>query len=254
MFRKTLVGCVLFTSAVMLSFNAFADDVNTADQMRQEQINEAAIRDQARQAHKAQNTPVQTQTVQAPVQNTEWQTVNISNYAVETGGAKTSRIFSELGSAVAGAGITLGGSMMFAYAADHSVYEGDNGHTNDKKNSFYNALIAAAVVVPFVEAGLIHWSGEAMNSWGIGWTPYAGGAAGGALGAALGAIGFVDSKKTGSITTFIGSAVGAVIGAITWYEISNNRERAAEAAVVSNLHPTFEFNDEYTAVGVGFDF
>ena len=248
MLKKTLVGSVLFASTFALSPYAFADDVNTAEQ---EQLDDAILRDQARQ-NAQQNTEI-SETDQAPAQQAEWQKVTYFDYTVETPGAKTSRIFTEIGSAIVGAGVTLGGGMMIAYAADHAEYA-QAGRTNRKENSIYNALIGAAIVAPFVESGLIHWSGEAMHSWGISWTPYAGGASGGALGAALGAIGVVDSKKMGSITTFVCSAVGALIGAITWYEISNNQERARDAATVSNLHPTLEITDEYTSVGVGFDF
>ncbi|MBQ9395418.1 MAG: hypothetical protein IJU23_07870 [Proteobacteria bacterium] len=257
MLRKTLIGSVLIASVCVLSPYAFADE--TADQ----QLNDAILRDQARQAAQTQTVQdANTQTAQAELQSepsapqpaqAEWQPIDTTNYAVETAGAKTSRIFTEIGASILGAGVTLGGSMMVAYAADHVAYE-QNGRTNRKENSFYNALVAATIVAPFVEAGLVHWSGEAMHNWGVAWTPYAGGASGGAIGAALGAIGFVDSKKTGKITTFSCAAAGAIIGAITWYEISNNQERAKDAALISNLHPTFEFTDQYTAVGVGFDF
>ena len=185
-------------------------------------------------------------------QDNDWQTIPDNTPMLDR--AQTSqgaRIAAEIGGALTGAGITMAGSAIIGYIADQKDYYSDQKE-NSRLSAFEKALIISAIITPFVEAGFVHWAGSALDGQGCGWTPYAGGVIGGAVGAGLGAIGFIDSNKIGSLTTWAGAAAGAIIGAITWYEISHNKN--TQRAAISNFHPVLEVNDRYTAMGVGFDF
>ncbi len=185
-------------------------------------------------------------------QDNDWQSIPDNTAMLDRGMcSQGARIAAEVGGALVGAGMTLSAGFIVSYIADHKQYV-KNGGTDGKKEIMNTAFIVSAVITPFAEAGFIHWVGDEMGSWGKGWTPYAGGVVGGALGAGLGAIGFIDDDDMGCMTTWIGAAAGAIIGAITWYEISHNQE--ISKSTISNLHPVLEVTDRYTSLGFGFDF
>ena len=141
------------------------------------------------------------------------------------------------------------GAILGRFSADH-LYHKDYEDKNQLSNQQRTFLIAAALT-PMTEAIAIHMVGDHSGSLGKGWTPYAGGAVGGVVGGGLGALGFLKDKDIGSITVWAGSAAGALIGAMLWYELSNYFECQN---YISNLHPSVSISDQYTSFGVGFDF
>ena len=122
-----------------------------------------------------------------------------------------------------------------------------HNHFSSQQRMF---LIASALT-PMTEAIAVHMVGDHSGSLGKGWTPYAGGAVGGVVGGGLGALGFLKDTDTAMLTIWAGSAAGALIGALLWYELSNYFE---SQKAISNLHPTVSVSDQYTSFGIGVDF
>ncbi len=194
-------------------------------------------------------------------QDTEWPSGEANS---ETSSAV--RIVAETGIALVGGGVSLAAGVIFGYtytstqSEDHYyIYTDVETQTPMAKritykhwDTLHTGMFIAGFMAPFVESALVYFVGSNLDSQGIGWTPFAGGVAGGAIGGALGAIGFVDSRDMGATTFFLGAAVGAIIGAITWYEISDKQQR--EKSIVSNIRPILNVSQEYTSLGVGFDF
>ena len=181
----------------------------------------------------------------------DWQTVDVRKSQLHNTAAPA-RIAAEVAGGIIGAIPAAGAAMIISAIANNGgLYESDVPRPH-QLTTLERACLIGAVITPFLESASVHLMGSMLGNQGKSWTPYAGGIAGGAIGAGLGALGFIDNVSTGSKTLFAGAAVGAIIGAVTWYELSNNHEK--NKAMVTNIRPVIEISDQRTTMGVGFDF
>ena len=154
------------------------------------------------------------------------------------------------GGVIAAVPAVAAGAILSKIADDGGLYP-----EKDKYNhidTLDRAALISAFLVPFVESAGVHLVGSMLGNIGEPWTPYAGGAAGGAIGAGLGALGFLKSDSFGYKMVFVGAMVGALVGAVTWYEVSHASEM--DRYTVSSVYPVVEVSDQGTVMGVGMEF
>lgn len=142
------------------------------------------------------------------------------------------------------------GLMLSQIAVDGGLYK--NADMTNRMDIIDRGCVIGAIIVPFMESAGIHLVGSLLGNVGESWTPYAGGVTGGAIGAGLGALGFLKSDSMGERLIFVGAAVGALIGAVTWYELSHNKE--LEKYYISSVYPVLEVSDQRTVMGIGMEF
>ena len=183
----------------------------------------------------------------AMAQDRTWQPVG-NNVVKQQPASK--RITGEIIGGLVGAAPALAiGAIFGRFASDrqmHKNYQDENQFSN-----FQRTFLIAALLTPMTEALAVHMVGDHSGSMGKGWTPYAGAAVGGVVGGGLGVLGFLDDDKTGMLTIWGGAAAGALIGALLWYELSNLSE---SNKAISNVRPVVSVSDQYSSIGVGFDF
>ncbi len=183
----------------------------------------------------------------AMAQDRTWQPVR--NHQVRQQPA-SKRITGEIIGGLVGVAPALGiGAIFGRFASDRQISK--NYQDKNQFSNFQRTFLIAAVLTPMTEALAVHMVGDHSGSMGKGWTPYAGAAVGGVAGGGLGVLGFLKDTDTGMLTLWAGSAAGALIGALLWYELSNLSEKNK---AISNVRPVVSVSDQYTSVGVGFDF
>ena len=161
------------------------------------------------------------------------------------------RIVGEIAGGVLGVVPSIGvGLMLSQLSVNGGLYE--DPKMKKRMEVVDRACVIGAFITPFLESAGVHLVGSLLGSWGESWTPYAGGAAGGAIGAGLGALGYLKSNSMGRKMIFVGAAIGALAGALTWYEISNKEVRDYYA--ISSIYPVLEVSDQRTVVGLGMEF
>ena len=183
----------------------------------------------------------------AMAQDRTWQPVG-NNVVKQQPASK--RITGEIIGGLVGVAPALGiGAILGRFASDrqmHKNYQDKNQFTN-----FQRTFFIAALLTPVTEAIAVHMVGDHSGSMGKGWTPYVGAAVGGVVGGGLGVLGFLKDTDTGMLSIWGGAAAGALIGSLLWYELSNRSEKNK---AISNMRPVVSVSDQYTSIGVGFDF
>jgi len=151
----------------------------------------------------------------------------------------------------------IGFSILYGLVAD-SVVIGSAALINSDASAISAMTIIALsnAVMPAlaVKTSESIWGGMGSMGWTLG-----GSVLGAIGGAAIGASSFIVCSNgwdvlTGIMITYVFSAVGAIVGGIVAYEITDTKNAEAKQYAITNIHPVIELNEERKVFGMGFSF